>query len=176
MLTNGFTREEIAGCVPGATTLTCTESVVMYRTTKVAFTAGQKYEIKSMSDPWMVTIDNFGKDHVLDGLFFRKHFALNKSRDAIHLSETGLHAGRGFCGASREDGSRSVHAMYAPLQSPEFRGKVCEACLTAWALEAYSEGEPMPDYIAEVRHKHKATCARVVVTAAPVHQLAVESQ
>lgn len=71
--------------------------------------------------------------------------------DLVHLSETGVHAGRRFCMSNGSDGSRSVHAMYAPLSNPTFRSKVCEECLTIWATEAYSEHEPMPGYIVAAR-------------------------
>jgi hypothetical protein len=169
MLTNGFNREELAACVPGAT-LKCTTSVVMYGTTNIAFTTGQGYKIESVSDPLMVVIDNFEKNHIIDGLFFRKHFALDNSRNAVHLSEAGLHAGRRLCGAARDDGNRSVHAIYAPLQRPEFRATVCQACLYVWAVEAYDEGESVPDYIAEVRQKHTTDLACTARTAAPAHR------
>lgn len=175
MLTNGFTHEEIAACAPG-TTLNCTESVVMYQTTKVAFTAGQQYTVKYVNDPLMVVVDNFDRDHMIDGPFFRQHFTLDKSRDVIHLSETGLRAGHRFCGAARDGASRSVHAMYAPLQNPEFRATVCDACLTTWAIEAYDDGETMPDYIAEARQKHKAISAREATIAAQAPQLPLETQ
>lgn len=175
MLTNGFTREEIAACAPG-TTLNCTESVVMYQTTKIAFTAGQKYTVEYVNDPLMVVVDNFNSNHMIDGPFFRQHFAIDKKSDVVHLSETGQHAGRRFCGAARDDGNRSVHAMYAPLQNPEFRASVCKACLTAWALEAYDDGENMPAYIVEARQKHKAISACEAHTATPALQLALEAQ
>jgi hypothetical protein len=68
----------------------------------------------------------------------------------VHLSETGLHAGRRLCLAPKDDSSRSVHAMYAPLHNPAFRETVCPKCLTVWATAAYEAGDPMPDYIVEV--------------------------
>jgi hypothetical protein len=175
MLTNGFTREEIAACGHG-TTLNCTKSVVMYETREVTFTAGRTYKVECVNEPLMVIKNDFRNDHIVDAVFFREHFALDKVRSVVHLSETGLHAGRRFCGAARDDGSRSVHAMYAPLQNPEFRGTVCEACLTAWALEGYDEGETMPDYIVEVRQKHKATSASAAVRAAPAPELTLDTQ
>jgi len=173
MLTNGFTHEEISACGPG-TTLVCTESVVMYQTTKVAFTEGQKYTVRSVSAPLMVVLDNFKSDHMIDGPFFRKHFAAHKARGVVHLSETGLHAGRRFCRAARDDGTRSVHAMYAPLQKPEFRATVCEACLTIWALEAYDDGETIPEYIAQLRQNHKASSACEATIAAPAPHMVLE--
>lgn len=68
----------------------------------------------------------------------------------IHLSETGLNAGRRLCLATDDE---SVHAMYAPLQKPEFRATVCPVCLKVWAMEAYDEGDEMPEYIKEIRVK-----------------------
>lgn len=175
MLTNGFTRDELAACAP-ATTITCTKTVVMSRSTNVAFTAGQKYAVASIQDPFMVAKDDNDKDHLLDGLFFREHFTIDKPRQVVHLSETGLNAGRRFCGAARDDGNRSVHAVYAPLDALEFRTTVCEACLKIWALEAYDEGSSMPEYIAEIRASHKAAAVYVPAAGAPAPQLALEMQ
>jgi len=158
MLTNGFTREEIATCVPGAT-LKCIEAVVMYETSEVTFTVSQEYKVESASETLMVVKSDQGQSHMIYGEFFRRHFAVGTTtvaRQVVHLSETGMHAGRRFCGASRDDGNRSVHAIYAPLHAPEFRANVCQACLTAWAFEAYAEGDPMPEYIAEARQGHLA--------------------
>lgn len=71
----------------------------------------------------------------------------------IHLSETGLHSGRRLCLAPRDETSRSVHAVYAPLYKEEFREQVCAACLKIWADEAFEDGDVMPDYIAQIREK-----------------------
>lgn len=174
MLTTGFTREEIATCVPG-TTLTCTESVLMHETSEVTFTAGRTYVIKTAGETIMVVTNDQGRRHMMYGDFFRKHFAINKIREVVHLSETGVHAGRRFCGAARDDGNRSVHAMYAPLDAAEFRQSVCEACLTIWANEAYDDGDAMPSYIAEARQKQEAAAgAAGAVDKAP--QLMLEMQ
>lgn len=175
MLTNGFTREEIAASASGAT-LNCTESVVMPETSEVTFTAGQTYKIESVRADIMVVKNDEGRPHMIYGDFFRKHFTLNKPRQIVHLSETGLNAGRRFCGAARDDGNRSVHGTYAPLHSPEFREAVCEACLTVWATEAYDDGEAMPAYIAEVRHKHQAVSAGAVGAIGNAPQLALQTQ
>lgn len=180
MLTNGFTREEIDSCAPGAT-LKCRESVVMYETTEVTFTAGQTYTVDSVSDTVMVLKNDYGCAHMIDGYFFRRHFSIATPaapRPVVHLSETGLHAGRRFCGAARDDGNRSVHAIYAPLHAPEFRQTACEACLTAWATEAYEDGDAMPDYIAEARQKHKTASAGAVSTSAGASapRLSLETQ
>lgn len=174
MLTNGFTGEEIASFAP-CTTLRCTESLVTYQNTKVAFTAGKNYRIKAVFDPFMVVIDNCERDHVIDGPFFRKHFALDKSRNGVQLSETGLHAGRRSCGATRDDGSRSVHAIYAPLQTQQFRAMLCDACLTIWAFEAYEKADMMPDYIVEAHIKHEATLAHETADT-PMPQLVLKTQ
>jgi hypothetical protein len=69
----------------------------------------------------------------------------------VHLSETGVHAGRRLCLAPADQSSRSVHAAYAPLYREEFRALVCAVCLKVWADEAYEPGEEMPDYIAAAR-------------------------
>lgn len=176
MLTNGFTRDEIAACAPGAT-INCTVTVVMYQSTKVAFTAGQEYKVLSMSDPTIMVVEDDNKSrHMLDGPFFRKHFSLDKPREVVHLSETGLHAGHRFCGAARDDGNRSVHAIYAPLEAVKFRTTVCEACLKIWALEAYDEGSSMPEYIAEIRAAHKVATADGSAAAMPAPQLVLEMQ
>jgi hypothetical protein len=72
-------------------------------------------------------------------------------QELVHLSETGVNAGRRLCLAPRDESSRSVHAMYAPLGNPTFRASVCLKCLEVWATEAYEDGENMPLYIAEAR-------------------------
>lgn len=177
MLTNGFTREEIASCTPGAT-LKCIEAVVMHETSEVTFTAGQEYKVESTSETLMVVKNDQGRRHMIYGDFFRRHFTVGATaaiRQVVHLSETGVNAGRRFCSASRDDGNRSVHAMYAPLHAPEFRQNVCEACLSIWANEAYEEGDSMPEYIAEVRQRHQtAAGAAGVIPSTP--QLALEMQ
>lgn len=177
MLTNGFTREELASSTPGST-LKCIETVSMYGTGEVTFTAGQEYKIESTSEMIWVVKNDHGRRHMIDGLFFHRHFTVGATeaiRQVVHLSETGVNAGRRLCGASRDDGNRSVHAMFAPLRAPEFRQNVCEACLATWAAEAYDEADPMPEYIAEARQNHQAaTSAPAVVPSTP--QLALEMQ
>ncbi len=55
------------------------------------------------------------------------------STHTTHLTLTGFHAGAVLCGASKGvDNTSYVHAMYAPLGNPEFRSKVCAACLQLW--------------------------------------------
>jgi hypothetical protein len=66
----------------------------------------------------------------------------------MHLSETGLYAGRRFCGATNGE---SVHAIYAPFEKPEFRANCCASCMSIWANEAYADDDEMPDYIKEYR-------------------------
>jgi hypothetical protein len=176
MLTNGFTCEEIGSCAPGST-LKCIAAVVMRETSEVTFTAGQEYKVESTSETLMVVKNDKGQRHMVYSHFFRRHFtvvATASARQVVHLSETGPHAGRRFCGASRDDGNRSVHAMYAPLHSPEFRQNVCRACLETWATEAYEEGGPMPEYIAEVRRGNQPTAGTpCVISSTP---LALEMQ
>jgi hypothetical protein len=72
-------------------------------------------------------------------------------KQIVHLSEAGVNAGRRLCLVPRDQTSLSVHAMYAPLDNPSFRENVCEKCLKTWAMEAYEEGDSMPDYISEAR-------------------------
>lgn len=79
--------------------------------------------------------------------------------EPVHLSETGLHAGRRLCLAPRDQSSRSVHAMYAPLSNPSFLASVCLKCLHVWVLEAYEDGEEIPDYLVEARAAAKLAAA-----------------
>jgi len=74
------------------------------------------------------------------------------STEVIHLSETGYHTGRRLCLA--RDG-QSVHAVYAPLHKEEYRQKVCPACLKIYALEAYEDGDEMPDWVQKIRSEHQ---------------------
>lgn len=81
----------------------------------------------------------------------------------VHLSETGLHAGRRLCLAPTDQSSRSVHAIYAPLSNSTFLATVCEKCLHIWALEAYDDGENIPDYLVELRAAAKLAAAKANV-------------
>lgn len=76
----------------------------------------------------------------------------------VHLSETGPHAGRRLCLAPK-DQSRSVHAMYAPLNNPTFLASVCEQCLHIWTLEAYDDNN-IPDYLKKARAAAKLAAAK----------------
>jgi hypothetical protein len=78
----------------------------------------------------------------------------------VHLSETGLHAGRRLCLAPKDQSSRSVHAMYAPLNNPTFLASVCEKCLHVWALEAYDDSDEIPEYLVEARAAAKLAAAK----------------
>lgn len=69
----------------------------------------------------------------------------------IHLSETGYHAGRLFCLGTKSEDDTSVHGMYAPLHLADFRVKCCPDCLKVWAVEAYDEGDEMPDWVVDMR-------------------------
>jgi hypothetical protein len=80
--------------------------------------------------------------------------------ELVHLSETGLHSGLRLCLAPKDQSSRSVHAMYAPLHNPTFLATVCEKCLHVWALEAYEDGEDIPDYLVEARAAAKLAAAK----------------
>lgn len=66
----------------------------------------------------------------------------------VHLSETGLHAGRRLCMSSH---GTSVHASYAPLDKLLYRQTCCTACLKVWATEAYDEGDEMPGWVITIR-------------------------
>lgn len=70
----------------------------------------------------------------------------------IHLTETGINAGRRLCLSDRNDGQRNVHAMYAPLNDPAFRKQCCPHCLNIWANEAYDDGDEMPEWVTEERN------------------------
>lgn len=100
--------------------------------------------------------DYAGHQGVMQKMYIMTAQQLHGTRTAqtpqiVHLSETGVHAGRRLCLAPKDQSSRSVHAIYAPLHNPAFRETVCQKCLTVWAMEAYELGEDMPDYIAEAR-------------------------
>ncbi len=71
----------------------------------------------------------------------------------IHLTLTGIHAGRRLCLASREDGEQNAHAAYAPLDLADFRAKCCHHCLNTWAVEAYEQGEEMPQWVQDMRRQ-----------------------
>lgn len=85
--------------------------------------------------------------------------------ELVHLSETGLHAGRRLCLAPK-DQSRSVHAVYAPLHNPTFLASVCERCLHAYALEAYEDGEDIPDHLVDPRAAAKLAIAKAAANVA----------
>lgn len=80
--------------------------------------------------------------------------------ELVHLSETGLHVGRRLCLAPKDQYSRSVHAIYAPLSNPTFLATVCEKCLYVWALEAYDDGDDIPEYLVEPRAAAKLIAAK----------------
>ena len=73
------------------------------------------------------------------------------AKQLVHLSETGFHAGRRLCLAPKDQSSRSVHAVYAPLHNPTFLASVCAQCLQVWALEAYDDEDEIPDYLVKPR-------------------------
>ena len=50
----------------------------------------------------------------------------------IHLTLTGYYAGSKLCGNDRDNADQHVHAIYAPLDKPEYRRLCCEACLAVW--------------------------------------------
>ena len=56
----------------------------------------------------------------------------------IHLTETGINAGRRLCLTPRNDGNRNVDAIHAPLHLRDFRMQTCQECLMIW-----QETEPL---------------------------------
>jgi hypothetical protein len=50
----------------------------------------------------------------------------------LHLTFTGVHAGHPICDQARQPGDEGVHMVYAPLDNPEFRAKVCPECIKAY--------------------------------------------
>lgn len=50
----------------------------------------------------------------------------------LHLTYTGIYAGHPICDQPRQPGDEGVHMVYAPLDSAEFRAKVCPECLKAY--------------------------------------------
>jgi len=86
--------------------------------------------------------------------------------ELVHLSETGLHAGRRLYRAPKDQSSCSVHAMYAPLHNPAFLASVCEKCLYVWVLEAYDDGEDIPAHLVEPRAAAKRGAAKAAANVA----------
>jgi hypothetical protein len=86
--------------------------------------------------------------------------------ELVHLSETGLHAGRRLCLAPKDLSSRSVHAVYAPLHNPTFLATVCEKCLEVWAMEAYEDDADVPDHLVEARAAAKLAAAKAAANVA----------
>lgn len=77
----------------------------------------------------------------------------------IHLTSTGLFAGRRLCDSERDDGQRNVHYMHAPVENADFRAKCCPECLKFVANEAYEDGEEMPDWVVALRANAVASAA-----------------
>lgn len=69
----------------------------------------------------------------------------------IHLTQTGYYAGHRLCQTARDDGEDNAHAMHAPLDDAGFRAKCCPVCLKTWAVEAYDDGDEMPDWVRVMR-------------------------
>jgi hypothetical protein len=66
---------------------------------------------------------------------------------SIHLTMTGVFAGVSICG-ERADGDEGVHYIYAPIDKPEFRDKVCPKCLKAHV------GSYLPEELAHLPADH----------------------
>lgn len=58
----------------------------------------------------------------------------------MHLTMTGVYAGTPICGEVKEPHDEGVHMIYAPLDNPEFRAKVCPKCLAAY-VDSFEEDE-----------------------------------
>jgi hypothetical protein len=71
--------------------------------------------------------------------------------ETVHLTETGFNAGKRLCSSTDVEGTRNVHAAYAPLHKEQFRAVVCANCLITWAREAYQDGDDIPSYIETLR-------------------------
>lgn len=78
----------------------------------------------------------------------------------VHLSETGLNAGRRFCFSTADT---SVHGMYAPLENPVFRAKCCLKCLVVWAIEGYEDDDEMPQWVKLMREEELSVISPVVI-------------
>ena len=50
--------------------------------------------------------------------------------------------------------------IYAPLHNPTFLASVCERCLHAYALEAYEDGEDIPDHLVDPRAAAKLSSGK----------------
>lgn len=50
----------------------------------------------------------------------------------IHLTETGVNAGRRLCLTNRNDGQRNMPADSAPLHLSDFRKDCCQECMKIW--------------------------------------------
>lgn len=71
-----------------------------------------------------------------------------------HLTFTGVDAGRPICDRPRAEDDKGVHMVYAPLDNPEFRAKVCPHCLEAY-VGSFDEDE-----LAELGDDHWVVQAR----------------
>ena len=69
----------------------------------------------------------------------------------IHLTFTGVQAGRPFCGIDRDANpdARFAHFVYAPVDLPAYRADICRDCLRA-VLSTYDPGEDRPAWAGEV--------------------------
>lgn len=66
----------------------------------------------------------------------------------VHLTYTGPMAGTTLCGMPRGD-ARAHHAVYAPVQVPEYRAQCCKACLATFA-QAWSGARAKPEWVVAV--------------------------
>jgi hypothetical protein len=73
----------------------------------------------------------------------------------VHLTMTGVFAGVSICG-ERADGDEGVHYIYAPIDKPEFREKVCPQCLKAH-VDSYTHEElahlPVDHWVRQMAEK-----------------------
>lgn len=74
----------------------------------------------------------------------------------IHLTETGVNAGRLLCLSDRAEKQAQQdifnHFAYAPMHDPNYRMMVCPECLKAYADFAFEDGDDMPDWVFQIRN------------------------
>ena len=86
----------------------------------------------------------------------------------IHLTYTGVHAGKLLCGKPRDIRDAHAHAVYAPLGKDGYRAGVCPDCLKYYALDAYDDtDDDMPDWVKKTRGEVHPTIAQALAPWAP---------
>jgi hypothetical protein len=73
----------------------------------------------------------------------------------IHLTLTGIHAGRTLCGAQRNSVAEHsgdvqyAHAIYAPVERAEYRALCCVGCMKEFAL-SWEADEEKPHWVSVI--------------------------